>query len=640
MGPFFWLGHLLACPAWVVQRLWWRWCCASRSSASRLPGALGSRSDLACIVAGFAYALSPRMLTTLGPISIEAWPSALAPGCCCRWCRAATARLAAPGGRAVGARRRHGRRGQRGGHLRGAPARRGWLLTRTPRAATPRADALVACRSPLLGTLWWLVPLLLLGRLQPAVPRLHRVGLDHHRSRRRSSTRCAAPRNWVPYVDPRSRAGNDLHHASPFLILNSGVVLVLGLAGLLHRAQPAPAVPGRSASCRAAAGDAGPPRAGAGLVRRRPCSRCSTGRWRRCATCTSSTRSSGCRWCSGWPGCVDAPGSADDAPSAATGGRRSTAAGAPSVRGSSAPRWSPSLGAAIPALAGRIAPAGRLRGVPGYWTQAADWLDEQPRRRDRAARPGLGFGDLRLGVPARRADPVPRAQPVGGAQRRPARRRRATSGCSTRSRRGSRRASGSPGSRRTSRAPASPTWWSATTSPQPPTSPTRCWCTRPSTESPGTGAGRDFGPDVGGEAHLDSDEEPDPGQRRLADRVPRHRDLRGRRRRDRRRDADGAPVVVGGPEDLLDLTDVGLLGDEPTVLAVDAPTDADPDAAADPDRRPADARTPLRSGARRRVRDAAPATTRAARQPAPRLPAATTRRPVVDHGPDRRRGVA
>ena len=37
------------------------------------------RSDLACLVAGFAYALSPRMLTTLGTISIEAWPSALAP---------------------------------------------------------------------------------------------------------------------------------------------------------------------------------------------------------------------------------------------------------------------------------------------------------------------------------------------------------------------------------------------------------------------------------------------------------------------------------------------------------------------------------------------------------------------------------
>ena len=41
--------------------------------------ALGVRSDLACLVAGFAFALSPRMISTIGPISSEAWPSAMAP---------------------------------------------------------------------------------------------------------------------------------------------------------------------------------------------------------------------------------------------------------------------------------------------------------------------------------------------------------------------------------------------------------------------------------------------------------------------------------------------------------------------------------------------------------------------------------
>ncbi len=37
------------------------------------------RSDLACMLGGAAYALSPRMLTVIGPSSIEVWPMALAP---------------------------------------------------------------------------------------------------------------------------------------------------------------------------------------------------------------------------------------------------------------------------------------------------------------------------------------------------------------------------------------------------------------------------------------------------------------------------------------------------------------------------------------------------------------------------------
>ena len=80
MGPFHVAGHLVDLPAWVVQRLWMALVlCVAFVGAAKVARALGVRSDLACIVAAFAFALSPRMLTVLGPSSIEVWPSAVAP---------------------------------------------------------------------------------------------------------------------------------------------------------------------------------------------------------------------------------------------------------------------------------------------------------------------------------------------------------------------------------------------------------------------------------------------------------------------------------------------------------------------------------------------------------------------------------
>ncbi len=69
-APFFLTGVLAGLPGWVVQRLWWGLVLAvAFAGTARLVRALGVRSDLACLLAGVAYALSPRMLTTLGPIS-------------------------------------------------------------------------------------------------------------------------------------------------------------------------------------------------------------------------------------------------------------------------------------------------------------------------------------------------------------------------------------------------------------------------------------------------------------------------------------------------------------------------------------------------------------------------------------------
>ncbi len=136
------------------------------------------------------------MLSVLGPISIEVWPSALAPWVLVPLVIGAAARLARRRGplsalavacvggvNAVGV-------------VRGDAARRPWLLT----AARPRrrTDAVVAAFVA-LATLWWLVPLLLLGRYSPPF-------LDYIESASAppfgatASTRCVARRNWVPYL--------------------------------------------------------------------------------------------------------------------------------------------------------------------------------------------------------------------------------------------------------------------------------------------------------------------------------------------------------------------------------------------------------------------------------------------------------
>ncbi len=80
MGPFFALGQLAGVPAWIVQRLWF----AALMSVAFLGVVLLARrlrigTPGTVLLAGIAYALSPRMVTELGAISVETIPLALAP---------------------------------------------------------------------------------------------------------------------------------------------------------------------------------------------------------------------------------------------------------------------------------------------------------------------------------------------------------------------------------------------------------------------------------------------------------------------------------------------------------------------------------------------------------------------------------
>ena len=79
-GAFFLAGHLLGLPGWVTQRLWWAllltvgfW------GLLRVAEALGIGSPTSRVIAAAAFALSPRVLTTLGSISSETLPIMLAP---------------------------------------------------------------------------------------------------------------------------------------------------------------------------------------------------------------------------------------------------------------------------------------------------------------------------------------------------------------------------------------------------------------------------------------------------------------------------------------------------------------------------------------------------------------------------------
>ena len=233
MGPFFALGHLLDVPGWVVQRLWMALVlCVAFTGAARVSRALGVRSDLACILGGVAYALSPRMLTVIGPSSIEVWPMALAP-----WVllplvlgaeRGSPRRAAALSALAVA---------MVGGVNAAAtftvlPLGVIWLLTRT-RGPRRRSMMLWWPALVLLGTLWWLVPLFTLGAYSPAfLDFIESAAVTTFPTTVFDALRGTS--NWVPYVDPQSPAGQDL--LTEFhLILNGGILLCVGLGGIALR---------------------------------------------------------------------------------------------------------------------------------------------------------------------------------------------------------------------------------------------------------------------------------------------------------------------------------------------------------------------------------------------------------------------
>ncbi|MDF2823313.1 MAG: hypothetical protein K0R68_721, partial [Mycobacterium sp.] len=231
---------MIGLPSWVIQRLWWALLLAAGFwGLLRVAEALGIGSTASRLVAAGAYALSPRVLTTLGSISSETSVMMLAP-----W-------VLLPVILAL--------RGDSGRSLRVLAARAGVALAlmgavNAVATFTACLPAIIwwACHRPnsnwlrfsgwwllssVLAVVWWVVALLSLGRISPPfLDYIESSGVTTQWTSLTEMLRGTAA--WTPFVAPNATAGTSLV-TGPVAVLATTLVAAAGLAGLALRTMPA-----------------------------------------------------------------------------------------------------------------------------------------------------------------------------------------------------------------------------------------------------------------------------------------------------------------------------------------------------------------------------------------------------------------
>ena len=238
-GTFFLAGHLLGLPGWITQRLWWAllltvgfW------GLLRVAEALGIGSPTSRAVAAAAFALSPRVLTTIGSISSETLPIMLAP-----WVLLPTILALREDGRSV--RRLAGQAGV-------AVALMGAVNAIATLAGCLPAVIWWACHRPnrrwlrygawwllalALAMTWWLAALILMARISPPfLDFIESSGVTTQWSSLVEVLR--GTDSWTPFVAPNATAGAPLVTGS-VAILATCLVAAAGLAGLAMGSMPA-----------------------------------------------------------------------------------------------------------------------------------------------------------------------------------------------------------------------------------------------------------------------------------------------------------------------------------------------------------------------------------------------------------------
>jgi arabinofuranan 3-O-arabinosyltransferase len=239
MGPFFAAGDLLGIPPWITQRIW---CavllCAAYYGTLFLARAMRIGNDTGRIVGALAYALAPRMLTEIGPLSSEMLPVVFLPWVMLplvSWRRLGSPRRAA----ALSALAVLFMGGINAAAVVMALVLPGlWLLTR--RWDRQLFALILWWGVCVLGTtLWWIVPLLLFGEY--SLPFLDFIESSGTTTAVTSLYQASRGTNqWVGYIvqgDPWWPAGWTLVD-NPVLMAATAAVAALGIAGLAMRGLP------------------------------------------------------------------------------------------------------------------------------------------------------------------------------------------------------------------------------------------------------------------------------------------------------------------------------------------------------------------------------------------------------------------
>lgn len=239
-GLFFLIGDEVGLPGWVTQRLWWALLLTAGCwGLLRVAEALRIGTPTSRLVAAAAYALAPRVLTTLGSISSETLPVMLAP-----WVLLPVILALRPGNRLP---------------LRVLAARAGialalmgavnavaslaacvpavlWWATHRPNRIWWRFTGWWALASA-LAIAWWAAALVLLGRISP--PFLDFIESSGVTTQWTSLTEVLrGTSGWTPYVAPTATAAASLV-TQPVMVLATILVAAGGLAGLALRSMPA-----------------------------------------------------------------------------------------------------------------------------------------------------------------------------------------------------------------------------------------------------------------------------------------------------------------------------------------------------------------------------------------------------------------
>ncbi len=242
-GTFFLIGHLLGMPGWMTQRLWWAllltvgfW------GFLRVAEALGIGSPASRLIGAAAFALSPRVLTTLGSISSETLPIMLAP-----WVLLPTI-LALKSARGTTDRSVRALAGQAGlavalmGAVNAIATLAGclpaviWWASHRPNRLWWRYTAWWLL-SLVLAMLWWVVALVLLRNVSPPfLDFIESSGVTTQWSSLVEMLR--GTDSWTPFVAPTATAGAPLVTGSA-AILATCLVAAAGLAGLAGPGMPA-----------------------------------------------------------------------------------------------------------------------------------------------------------------------------------------------------------------------------------------------------------------------------------------------------------------------------------------------------------------------------------------------------------------